>query len=80
MADESLQKTEETKETTTGQTAAASTEEQPNIFVIMNEAFSDLRVYGDFETSEDFMPFIDSMKENTVKGNLYVSVKKIGIL
>ena len=75
IADESLQKTEETKETTTGQTAAASTEEQPNIFVIMNEAFSDLRVYGDFETSEDFMPFIDSMKENTVKGNLYVSVK-----
>lgn len=48
--------------------------EKPNILVIMNEAFSDLSVYGDFETSEDYMPYIRSLKENTVKGNLYVSV------
>lgn len=53
----------------------ALTEEQPNIIVIMNEAFSDLRVYGDFSTSEPFMPFIDSLSENTIKGNLYVSVR-----
>lgn len=55
--------------------AYSETDDQPNILVIMNEAFSDLRVYGDFATSEEFMPFIDSLEENTIKGNLYVSVK-----
>lgn len=49
--------------------------DKPNIFVIMNEAFSDLSIYGDFGISEDAMPFIRSLKENTVRGNLYVSVK-----
>lgn len=49
-------------------------DEKPNVLVIMNEAFSDLSVYGDFETSEDYMPYIRSLQKNTVKGNLYVSV------
>lgn len=49
--------------------------DSPNIIVIMNEAFSDLSVYGDFGTSEDAMPFIRSLDKNTVKANLYVSVK-----
>ena len=49
--------------------------ENPNVFVIMNEAFSDLSVFGDFETSEEVMPFMNALKENTVKGNMYVSVK-----
>ena len=52
-----------------------SSSEQPNIIVIMNEAFSDLSVLGDFETNEDYMPFIRSLKEDTVRGNLFVSVK-----
>lgn len=47
----------------------------PNIIVIMNEAFSDPAVLGDFETNVDYMPFIRSLEENTVKGNLLVSVK-----
>lgn len=47
----------------------------PNIIVIMNEAFSDLAVFGEFETDRDYMPFIRSLEENTVKGNAYVSVK-----
>ncbi|MDO4344146.1 MAG: LTA synthase family protein [Eubacteriales bacterium] len=47
----------------------------PNVIVIMNEAFSDLSVFGEFETDYDYMPFIRSLEENTVKGNLYVSVK-----
>ncbi|WP_195269659.1 LTA synthase family protein [Eubacterium sp. 1001713B170207_170306_E7] len=47
---------------------------QPNIIAIMNESFSDLRTVGDFSTNIDYMPFIDSLSENTVKGNLYVSV------
>ena len=49
----------------------------PNIIVIMNEAFSDLSVLGDFEVNEDYMPFVHSLQqghENTVTGNLMVSV------
>ena len=52
-------------------------EETPNIIVIMNEAFSDLDVLGEFETSEEYMPFIDSLQdgnENTITGELTVSV------
>lgn len=49
--------------------------ESPNIIVIMNEAFSDLRVLGNFETNTEVMPFIDSLSDNTQKGWLYTSVK-----
>lgn len=52
-------------------------EELPNIIVMMNESFSDLSVLGDFETNEDYMPFIHSLEqgaENTVTGMLNVSV------
>lgn len=47
----------------------------PNIIVIMNESFSDLSVLGDFETTEPYMPYIDSLKnsENVIEGNSYVS-------
>ncbi len=48
--------------------------QKPNIIVIMNEAFSDLSVLTDFETNEEVTPFLDSLTENTVKGNLHVSV------
>ncbi len=47
----------------------------PNIIVIMNEAFSDPAVLGDFETNMPYMPFISSLTENTAKGSVYVSVK-----
>lgn len=53
-------------------------EKRPNIIVIMDEAFSDLSVLGDFATNEDYMPFLHKLQEgadNTVTGNLYVSVK-----
>jgi len=46
----------------------------PNIICIMNEALSDLSVLGDFETNEDYMPFMRNLTKNTVKGNLYMSV------
>ena len=46
----------------------------PNIIFIMNESWSDLRNLGDLETNEEMMPFIDSLTENTIKGNLYVPV------
>ena len=46
----------------------------PNVIVIMNESFSDLSVLADFETNEPYLPFINSFEENTIKGNLHVSV------
>lgn len=46
----------------------------PNIFVIMNESFADLNVVGDVPTTTELMPNISAMKENTIKGHLYVEV------
>lgn len=48
---------------------------KPNVIVIMNEAFSDLSVLGDFETNVDYMPNIRALEENTIKGTTLVSVK-----
>jgi phosphoglycerol transferase MdoB-like AlkP superfamily enzyme len=53
---------------------AADTGTTPNVIVIMDEAFSDLRQIGDFGTSAEITPFIDSLKENTVRGYVYSSV------
>ncbi len=53
----------------------ASGEERPNVIVIMNEAFSDLRALCDYETNLPVTPNIDALTENTIKGNLHVSVK-----
>ncbi len=52
-------------------------QEMPNIIVIMNEAFSDLSVLGDFTTNEDYMPFVHRLQQgwpNTITGTLEVSV------
>ncbi|MDF2542876.1 MAG: Phosphoglycerol transferase, alkaline phosphatase superfamily [Herbinix sp.] len=49
-------------------------DEKPNIIVIMNEAFSDLSLINDYETNMDYLPNIRALQEDTVKGNLYVSV------
>ncbi len=49
-------------------------EKAPNIICIMNESLSDLKVLGDFETNIDYMPFMRSLTENTIRGNLYVPV------
>lgn len=47
--------------------------EKPNVLVVMNESFADLSVLGELETNEDYMPFYNSLKKNTVKGELLVS-------
>ena len=49
-------------------------EELPHIIVIMNESFSDLRVLGNLEASEEYMEFINSLQDNTVRGYVNVSV------
>ncbi len=43
------------------------------IIMVMNEAFSDLRTVG-LDPRIDVMPYIDSLQENTIQGNLHVSV------
>ena len=45
----------------------------PNVIVIMNESFSDLSVVGDIETNVPYMPYIDSIQDETIQGNAYVS-------
>ena len=55
-------------------TSNGTSEVKPNIIAIMNESFSDLAVDTDIETTEDYMPYIHNLTENTVKGHLYVSV------
>ncbi len=49
-------------------------EKQPHIICIMNESLSDLAVLGDVKTNIDYMPYLNSLTENTVRGNLYVPV------
>ena len=48
--------------------------ETPNVICIMNESLADLRVLGDLHTNMEYMPFLDSLQENTIRGNLYVPV------
>lgn len=45
-----------------------------NIICIMNESLSELKVAGNFETNQEYFPFLNSLKENTVKGSLCVPV------
>ena len=68
--DNLLKKSEEKKENN----KKSETKENPNIIVIMNEAFSDLSLVGDFKTNMDYLPNIRSLSKNTTKGSLYVSV------
>ena len=59
-------------EVTTGQNKALK--QKPNVVVIMNETFSDLNVVNKIKTNKEVMPYINSMKENTIKGDMLVSV------
>ena len=49
-------------------------QDKPNIIVIMNESYSDLSVNGEIKVSQDYMKFFYSLKDNTIRGNTYVSV------
>ena len=58
-------------------TAITDKSDYPNIIVVMDEAFSDLSVLGDFDTNTDYMPFVHSLEkgnENTITGYLNTSV------
>lgn len=62
----------------TAEERAAKVQKKPNIIVIMNEAFSDPAVLGDFDTNFEYMPFVHSVLngeiKNTTSGWLNVSV------
>jgi len=53
---------------------AKSVDTPVNIICIMNESFSDLKTAGEFETNEEYFPFLNSLKENTIRGSLCVPV------
>lgn len=62
-----------------GQVSSESTtlEERPNIIVVMNEAFSDLSILGDYTTNMDEIPFMRSLMDgayDTISGYMDVSV------
>lgn len=53
----------------------ASTDVLPHLIVIMNESFADFTDIGKgLSLSDDCMPFIHSLTENTVKGTAYASI------
>lgn len=57
--------------------AVEADEKMPNVIVVMNEAFSDPAVLGEFTTNEDYLPYLHSLQEgneNTVTGIMNVSV------
>ncbi len=62
-----------------GQVSSESTtlEERPNIIVVMNEAFSDLSILGEYTTNMDEIPFMRSLMDgayDTISGYMDVSV------
>lgn len=48
--------------------------QMPNILIIMNESFCDLDALGYISYSSDPLPFFNSLKKNTIRGNLVSSV------
>lgn len=49
--------------------------EMPDVIVVMNESWADLRIYGSLgELDDKIMPFYDSLKENVTKGTAYSSI------
>lgn len=46
-----------------------------NIIAIMNESWFDYRTIGDPQTSEDYMPFLDSLTDNIIKGHTLTCTK-----
>lgn len=45
-----------------------------NIIFIMNESLCDYSIFGNDKLEEDYLPYIHSLKEDTIKGNVVVSV------
>lgn len=49
--------------------------ELPNILIIMNESFADMRIFSkEFRTNQPITPFLDSLQENIISGYALTSV------
>ncbi len=63
------------KESESAGASAKAQSEMPNIIVLMNESLADYSDIGKgLEFSEDYMPFLRSLTENTIKGTAYASI------
>jgi len=47
--------------------------EKPNVIVVMNEALADLQTLWQIDADQEALPFIHSLRDQTVWGNVYVS-------
>ncbi|MBR6443956.1 MAG: sulfatase-like hydrolase/transferase, partial [Firmicutes bacterium] len=53
---------------------AVTSKKTPDIIVVMNESFSDLEALADIGTSEEYIPYFNSLRKNTIRGTLHTSV------
>ena len=52
----------------------ATTKDTPNVIVVMNEAFTDYSMLCDLNINKDNLPFLHSLKDNTISGRLFTPV------
>ncbi len=52
----------------------ATTKDAPNIIVVMDEAFTDYTMLCDLDINKDNLPFLHSLKDNTISGRLFTPV------
>jgi phosphoglycerol transferase MdoB-like AlkP superfamily enzyme len=71
---------EKAEELLEGYEASAPDEKPANIIVIMNEAFSDPAVLGDFMTNEDYMPFVHGLQKEGSAGNVETGRLNVSIV
>lgn len=73
-ANYSAQKVDELAQKYAADAPETAAEELPNIIVIMDEAYSDISILGDFSVNMPVSPFISSLEEDTVKGYSLASI------
>ena len=71
---------EEAEKLLEGYEAVPPDEKPANIIVIMNEAFSDPAVLGDFMTSEDYMPFVHGLMQGGLSDNSRTGMLNVSIV
>lgn len=73
---EKVQKIAEEAEQAYQQDVVQNTSVKPNIIYIMNEAWSDVGVLGEFKYTKEYMPHLKELEEKgeLLRGNLYVPV------
>lgn len=73
-ADYSEKRAEELLDAYSPKESTGNTQDLPNVILILNESFADLRVLGNLQISEENMPFVSNLTEDAVRGTLNVSV------